>query len=100
MGGRHLLNTMEVLIVWLAGIPARLILIFFSVAGLFTGVFLISKPILAIKTQQRFYAKINWKMEPISMEKEIRHTRIMGWLLIVLLVAILFAAFFQKSILL
>ena len=34
----------------------------------------------------RFYEKINWRIEPISMEKEIRNTEIMGVSLIVLTV--------------
>ena len=36
--------------------------------------------VVAIK--QAFYKKINWNIEPISMEKEIRNTRIMGIFLI------------------
>ena len=46
------------------------------------GVFLLAKPALVIELQQKFYAKINWRMEPISMEKEIRNTRMMGVFLI------------------
>jgi hypothetical protein len=53
---------------------------------------MIKRPELAIEIQRRFYARINWKIEPVSMPKEIRNTRIMGWLLIVLLtLALLFA---------
>ena len=53
-----------------------------SIAGF--GLFLISKPHLAIELQRRFYAKINWKIEPISMQKELRNTRIMGSILVAL----------------
>ena len=42
------------------------------------GVFLCLKPALAIKIQIKFYERINWRMEPVSMEKEIRNTKIMG----------------------
>ena len=53
---------------------------------------MVFKPQLAIEIQQRFYAKINWKIEPISMEKEIRNTRIMGgFLIVVLIVTLIFA---------
>jgi len=56
------------------------------------GVLLILKPKLTIKIQQKFYEKINWRIEPISIPKEIRNTRIMGaMLLIVALAAIFFA---------
>ena len=51
------------------------------------GVFLILRPRLAINLQIDFYKRINWKMEPISMEKEIRNTRAIGLLLIVLTLA-------------
>lgn len=56
------------------------------------GFFLLLRPELVIEMQRRFYALINWRMEPISMEKEIRNTRIMGGALIVptLVVIVLF----------
>ena len=59
----------------LAYIP---ILFLFAFVCLVIGVFLCLKPALAIKIQIKFYEKINWRMEPVSMEKEIRNTRIMG----------------------
>lgn len=89
MNNAQLLDIMEILIYRLAGIPIVPILILFYIIGLFIGFFLVIKPALSIEIQQKFYAKINWKMEPISMPKEIRNTRIMGWLLIILLLAIL-----------
>ena len=46
------------------------------------GIFLILKPEEAIKIQIRFYASINWKMEPLSLTKEKRNTRWMGMFLI------------------
>ena len=54
------------------------ILFLFAFVCLAIGVFLCLKPALAIKIQIKFYEKINWRMEPVSMEKEIRNTRIMG----------------------
>ena len=36
------------------------------------------KPKKAIEMQIAFYRPLNWKIEPISIEKEIRNTRIMG----------------------
>jgi len=54
------------------------------------GLFLISKPYLVIELQRKFYASINWKIEPISMPKELRNTRIMGLVLAVLSLTTLF----------
>lgn len=99
MNNKQLLDLMETLIAWLAGIPALPILMLFSLVGLSIGFFFVIKPSLAIEIQRRFYAKINWKIEPISMQKEIRNTRIMGWLLIAILIATLVLILTKKSIL-
>ncbi len=48
------------------------------------GLILFLKPACAIEMQRKFYEKINWKIEPISMPKEIRNTKIMGISLFVL----------------
>ena len=42
------------------------------------------KPKKIIDIQIAFYRLINWKIEPISMEKEIRNTRIMGLTVLIL----------------
>ncbi len=59
--------------------------LFVAVAGmaLCLGFFVYKDPSRMIEAQKRFYALINWRMEPISMEKEIRNTRWMGLFLIV-----------------
>ena len=49
-----------------------------AVLGFVYGVFLLKKAPLAIKMQIVFYERINWRMEPISMEAEIRNTQNMG----------------------
>lgn len=72
------------------------ILALFSIVGLGIGIFLILNPALAIEIQRRFYARINWKIEPISMKKEIRNTRIMGCLLIILVSLALFFSVANK----
>lgn len=59
------------------------ILISISLSSLIIGLFIFLKPIRAIEIQKKFYAKINWRIEPISMQKEIRNTKIMGFFLIV-----------------
>ena len=55
--------------------------------AIIAGALIAWRPRKAIDIQIAFYRLINWKMEPISMEKEIRNTRIMG--AIVLIVGIL-----------
>lgn len=42
------------------------------------------KPKKVIEIQIALYRPFNWKIEPISMEKEIRNTRIMGLTVLVL----------------
>ncbi len=53
------------------------------------GLFIFFKPALTIEIQKRFYALINWRIEPISMPKELRNTKIMGIFLVVFAVFIL-----------
>ncbi len=49
------------------------------------------KPKKIIEIQIALYRPFNWKIEPISMKKEIKNTRIMG--LIVLILGILALAY-------
>ncbi len=58
-----------------------------SVVGIIIGLFVFFKPELAIEIQRKFYEKINWRLEPISMPKEIRNTKIMGMFLVVVSLA-------------
>ena len=39
-----------------------------AATGIALGLFLFSKPFSAIEMQRKFYEKINWRIEPISME--------------------------------
>jgi len=41
------------------------------------------KPRKTIDIQIALYRPFNWKIEPISMEKEIRNTRIMGLIVLI-----------------
>lgn len=59
-----------------------LFMIAISAAILF-GIFLMTAPLKAFEIQKKFYAMINWRIEPISLEKEIRNTRVMGLFLLV-----------------
>ena len=55
-----------------------IILIVILLAACLIGLFLLLKPEAGIELQRRFYERINWRIEPISMTKEINNTRIMG----------------------
>lgn len=70
--------------------------IIICVISLLVGLFLFLKPPLAIEIQRRFYEKINWRIEPISMQKEIRNTKIMGLMLIVIMVLLVNFVFIIK----
>ena len=58
-----------------------------SAVGIIIGQFVFFKPELTIEIQRKFYEKINWRIEPISMQKEIRNTKIMGAFLVVVAIA-------------
>lgn len=55
-----------------------LILILVAVINIISGLFIFVNPVLAFEIQKKFYEKINWRIEPISMQKEMRNTKIMG----------------------
>lgn len=60
-----------------------------SIVSLLGGLILILKPEDAIKAQENFYKKLNWKIEPLDYNKEIRNTRIIGGIGIACAVALL-----------
>jgi hypothetical protein len=64
-----------------------------SFLSLGIGLFLAIKPAWAIEIQRRFYFLINWRMEPVSMEKELLNTRLMGvFLIVIALITIIYSA--------
>ncbi|MBF0384607.1 MAG: hypothetical protein HQL27_01920 [Candidatus Omnitrophica bacterium] len=67
---------------------------FLSMLSLILGGLVYSRPLAVIRFQQRFYELINWRIEPVSMEKEIRNTKIMGMTLIIFVIlAVLYLCF-------
>ena len=87
---------LELVIAWFGNIAIQLVLlIMFSLIGLGIGVFMVTTPVLSIELQRRFYSRINWKIEPISLAKEIRNTRAMGWFLIILSIITIALVFFK-----
>jgi len=75
------------LVVWIINTPLTPILI--SVIGIIVGLFVFFRPELTIEIQKKFYERINWRIEPISMQKEIRNTKIMGISLVVVAVVMI-----------
>jgi len=56
---------------------------FFAIGVLFFGLFVFMRPVDVINLQIRFYRLINWHMQPVSWEKEIKNTKMMGMLLLI-----------------
>ena len=73
----------------------REIILLVSVVGITIGLFVFFKPELTIEIQRKFYEKINWRIEPISMQKEIRNTKIMGMFLVVVSVLTLIFSYLK-----
>jgi len=71
-----------------------IVLILLSGVSIIIGLFIFSRPILAIEIQKKFYAHINWRIEPISMKKEIRNTKIMGAFLVAVAISTIIYAVF------
>lgn len=71
--------------------------IIFSVAGIAFGLFMICNPDLIIKIQIKSAAKSNWRMEPISMEKELKKMKVQGInLTAACILAIIYIKFFMN----
>jgi hypothetical protein len=66
-----------------AMVLANLMFFIVAVTAMAFGLFLFRRPQQVFAIQKRFYALINWNIEPISLEKEIRNTRVMGVVLII-----------------
>ncbi|MBI4437298.1 MAG: tyrosine-protein phosphatase [Candidatus Omnitrophica bacterium] len=69
---------------------------FEGVVGLLScwgGILCLKRPDLAIRIQKRFYEMINWRLSPVSLEKELRNTRIMGGILLLCFLALVVLLF-------
>lgn len=49
----------------------------------FFGAWLVKAPKKVIELQIAFYRRINWRMEPVDWQREIRNTVVMGWMAII-----------------
>jgi hypothetical protein len=60
------------------------------------GALIALKPKKTIDIQIAIYKPFNWKIEPIDMQKEIKNTRIMGMIVLVLGIISLVYILFSK----
>ena len=72
----------------------QLIFVVVALSALCFAFFVYLKPLDAFELQRKFYALINWRIEPISLQKEIRNTKLMGIFLIVIVIAACLYKFF------
>lgn len=76
-------------------IPLAALLI---LAGMLFGIFILLRSALVIKLQIKFYEMINWRISPVSMEKEVRNTKYMGiFLILFCLSASVYIGFFISA---
>ncbi|HOW36409.1 MAG TPA: hypothetical protein PL155_08370 [Candidatus Omnitrophota bacterium] len=76
-----------------------ILLIIVTLFCLGVGAFISLRPSRVIELQKKFYEKINWRIEPISMAKEIRNTRLMGLFLIFFVVLVTIDALTHRQVL-
>jgi len=66
-----------------------------AVIAIIFGGLIAWKPRKTIDIQSALYRPFNWKLEPISMEKEVRNTRIMGTIVLVAgIIALIYVCLF------
>ncbi len=69
----------------------------FIIVGIPVGLLVFFFPVSVMKMQVKFYEKINWRIEPISLQKEFTRTKYTGFYLVVLcLLASIYITFFLK----
>ena len=78
------------------GFVSLLILLAVTIINICLGLFLMRRPASAFELQKRFYEKINWRIEPISVDREIRNTRVMGIFLIVVTVLLVICSHLMR----
>jgi len=64
-----------------------------STVAILFGALIAWKPRKVIDLQTALYRPFNWKLEPISMKKEIRNTRLMGLTLVIISIVSFFLAY-------
>ncbi|MDD3274997.1 MAG: hypothetical protein PHQ84_04455 [Candidatus Omnitrophica bacterium] len=73
-------------------VPISMVLI---IVGIVVGLLVFFYPVSVMRMQVKFYEMINWRIEPISLQKEFKRTKYSGLYLVVLcLFASLYIKFF------
>lgn len=67
-----------------------------AIVSFIFGIVALLRPNSVIKFQQRFCERINWRVEPISWEIEIKSTKRFGRILILVSVSILALIIFRR----
>lgn len=93
------MSAFERLVFGLMAVPRLPVILLLSFSGIAVGLFSALHPASCIELQKRFYERINWRMEPISMEKEIRNTRLLGWFSIIVCLAALILVILKPDLL-
>jgi len=62
-------------------LPVSVVLI---IIGIIVGLLVFFYPVSVMRMQVKFYEKINWRIEPISLQKEFKRTRYTGLYLVCL----------------
>jgi hypothetical protein len=67
------------------------------IAGIVVGILVFFYPVSVMRLQVKFYEKINWRIEPISLQKEFNRTKYTGLYLVLLcLLSSVYIKFFLK----
>ncbi|MFH1778559.1 MAG: hypothetical protein ABH847_00790 [Candidatus Omnitrophota bacterium] len=80
----------------LISLTYKIIAVIIGLTSLLFGIVALLRSESVIKFQQRYCERINWKVEPISWELEVRSTKRFGRILIFLGTVLLTIAFFAK----
>ena len=71
---------------------------FIGFLALLQGIFALTAARGCIQFFQGICFHLNWRVEPVDWAKELRNTKLLGTLLIVLAIMVFLAAFFQPQI--
>lgn len=80
----------------LISLTYKIIAVIIGLTSLLFGIVALLRSESVIKFQQRYCERINWKVEPISWELEVRSTKRFGRILIFLGTVLLTIAFFAR----
>ncbi|MFH0826722.1 MAG: hypothetical protein V1923_02365 [Candidatus Omnitrophota bacterium] len=93
------MSVFERLVLALMVVPRLPVILLLCFSGIAVGLFSALHPASCIELQKRFYQRINWRMEPISMEKEIRNTRLLGWFSVIVSLGFLILVILKPDLL-